>query len=136
MRFQNFKSERFFTLFGFLFLSNCAGLIHYQNAGDPNAAQEGGPMIYQHPAVGDYLCLAVPVGTPIYSTLNGEPNGVTSDVVAFGGRQQGNLIQIVMPEGEYEWIDGQVIKPYGTAHPGHTCYVFRPDGIHPKFVIQ
>ena len=83
-----------------------------------------------------FFVLAVPVGTPIYGNITSQPTGYTSDVVAFGGRQQGNLIQIVMPDGELQWIDGRVIQPFGTAHPGHTCFVFRPDGVHPQFVIH
>jgi hypothetical protein len=124
------------ALIAAVFLAGCAGMIHYDNAGVTNAGPEQGPMEYQHPAIGDFLCLAVPVGTPIYGNITSQPTGYTSDVVAFGGRQQGNLIQIVMPDGELQWIDGRVIQPFGTAHPGHTCFVFRPDGVHPQFVIH
>jgi hypothetical protein len=119
-----------------LWLSGCAGMAHYQNYSAGNTQTESGPTFYQHPAVGDFLCLAVPNGTPIISSMGGGTIGYTGDEVAFGGREQGNMIQIVMPDASLQWIDGRVIKPYGTAYPGHTCYVFRPDGIHPKFVIN
>jgi hypothetical protein len=67
-------------------LAGCAGMIHYDNAGVTNAGPEQGPMEYQHPAIGDFLCLAVPVGTPIYGNITSQPTGYTSDVVAFGVR--------------------------------------------------
>ncbi len=37
-------------------LAGCAGMIHYDNAGVTNTGPEQGPMEYQHPAIGDFLC--------------------------------------------------------------------------------
>ena len=124
------------AIFATLFLNGCAGMIHYENESSGASNSELGPTFYPPPAIGDFLCLAVPVGTPIYGNFNKQPIGYTPDVVAFSGRQQGNEIMILANNGQTEWIDGRVIQPYGTAHPGHTCFIYRPDGTDLQYVIH
>jgi hypothetical protein len=117
-------------------LCGCSG--NYQNLstlGPPGPPEE---KVWQAPRNGDYLCLVVPEGIPVYAHPYGVTPllGYTRTLVAFSGWQEGRWISVQHYDGLMGWIDGTVVKPYQTVYPGHQCVVGRNAQRQPVFYID
>lgn len=98
--------------------------------------------MYGRPKNGYLLCLASKPGVPVYlgpgENGNGSPLiGYTQNMIAFWGDQFGHYIRVMYYTGALGWMDGTEIRPYGSAHPGHTCTIPGRDiQQRPQFVIR